>query len=199
MVGVGWLVVMDDWLVRGGPLGGILGFAIGGALLLPIGYVYGKLVMAMPDASGEVAYTARVFPKPVSFATGWMMMLAYFIVCPWEAVAVGRIASYIFPFLDSMELYRIDGKPVLSAASHGRTGADRSAHAAELSRHSAERDFSELDCLRDAGTLSGLCDFRSQRGSPANFPPLFTHTPLVSVLLVTQIVPYYMTGYESVT
>jgi amino acid transporter len=41
MVGVGWLVVMDDWLLRGGPLGGVLGFAIGGALLLPIGYVYG--------------------------------------------------------------------------------------------------------------------------------------------------------------
>ena len=37
------------------------------------------------------------------------------------------------------------------------------------------------------------------RGSPTNFPPLFTHTPLVSILLVLQIVPYYMTGYESVT
>ena len=44
MVGVGWLVVMDDWLLRGGVLGAILGFAIGGALLLPIGYVYGQLV-----------------------------------------------------------------------------------------------------------------------------------------------------------
>ena len=51
MVGVGWLVVMDDWLLRGGPLGAILGFALGGALLLPIGYVYGQLVMAMPDAA----------------------------------------------------------------------------------------------------------------------------------------------------
>ena len=112
MVGVGWLVVMDDWLLRGGPLGGILGFAIGGILLLPIGYVYGKLVMAMPDASGEVAYTAKVFPRPVSFYTGWMMMLAYFIVCPWEAVAVGRIAGYIFPALDSIKLYRVAGKPV---------------------------------------------------------------------------------------
>src|SRR6201997_4452698 len=125
MVGVGWLVVMDDWLARGGPprglplfrhrggpLGGILGFAIGGALLLPIGYVYGQLVAAMPDAAGEVAYTARVFPRAVSFATGWMMLLAYFVVCPWEAVAVGRIAGYIFPALDSIELYRIAGQPV---------------------------------------------------------------------------------------
>src|SRR5439155_536967 len=30
MVGVGWLVVMDDWLARGGPLGARLGFALGG-------------------------------------------------------------------------------------------------------------------------------------------------------------------------
>src|ERR1700757_223275 len=79
MVGVGWLVVMDDWLSRGGALGGILGFAVGGAMLIPIGYVYGKLVVAVPDAASEVAYTAKVFPTSISFATGWMMVLAYFI------------------------------------------------------------------------------------------------------------------------
>src|SRR6478609_602294 len=112
MVGVGWLVVMDDWLLRGGPLGGVLGFAIGGALLFPIGYVYGQLVTAMPDAAGEVAYTAKVFPRSISFATGWMMVLAYFIVCPWEAVAVGKIAAYIFPGLNSFELYRVAGQSV---------------------------------------------------------------------------------------
>src|SRR5437660_12135756 len=91
MVGVGWLVVMDDWLLRGGALGGVLGFAIGGALLLPIGYVYGQLVMAMPDAAGEVAYTAKVFPQAIRFATGWMMVLSYFIFCPWVACAIGTI------------------------------------------------------------------------------------------------------------
>ena len=112
MVGVGWLVIMDDWLLRGGALGTVLGFVIGGALLLPIGWVYGKLVIAMPDAAGEIAYTSAVFPRSVSFATGWMMTLAYFIVCPWEAVAVGRVAAYIFSAIDSIELYRIGGHPV---------------------------------------------------------------------------------------
>src|SRR5271170_1056679 len=112
MVGVGWLVVMDDWLLRGGVLGAILGFAIGGALLLPIGYVYGELVKAMPDAAGEVAYTAKVFPQSISFATGWTMLLSYFVVCPYEAVAAGKIAGYLFPALNSVELYRIGGKPV---------------------------------------------------------------------------------------
>ena len=38
----------------------------------------------------------------------------------------------------------------------------------------------------------------ASRGSIANVPPLFTHTPLVSILLVIQIVPYFMTGFESV-
>ena len=112
MVGVGWLVVMDDWLLRGGALGAVLGFAIGGAMLLPVGYVYARLVKAIPDASGEVAYTAKVFPQSISYATGWMMVLSYFIVCPWEAVAVGKIAAYIFPALDSMEIYRIAERPV---------------------------------------------------------------------------------------
>ncbi len=97
MVGVGWLVVMDDWLLRGGGLGTLLGFAIGGALLLPSDGSTGNSFAAMPDAAGEIAYTSAVFPRGISFATGWMMMLAYFIVCPWEAVAVGRIAAYIFP------------------------------------------------------------------------------------------------------
>ena len=80
MVGVGWLVLMDDWLGRGGPLGAALGFALGGLLLLPVGYVYGKWIERLPDAASEAAYTAQVFPPIVSFFTGWVMLLAYFIV-----------------------------------------------------------------------------------------------------------------------
>ena len=97
MVGVGWLVVMDDWLLRGGPLGGNSGIRDRRRAAAADRLRLRQLVTAMPDASGEVAYTAKVFPRSVSFATGWMMVLAYFIVCPWEAVAVGKIAGYIFP------------------------------------------------------------------------------------------------------
>jgi amino acid transporter len=55
MIGVGWLVLMDDWLGRGGPFGAMLAFAIGGLLLLPIGYVYGEWVKRLPDAAGEAS------------------------------------------------------------------------------------------------------------------------------------------------
>jgi APA family basic amino acid/polyamine antiporter len=198
MVGVGWLVVMWDWLLRGGVLGGVLGFAIGGALLLPIGYVYGQLVMLMPDAAGEVAYTAKVFSPAVSFATGWMMVLAYFIVCPWEAVAVGKIASYIFPALDSIELYRIGGQPVYLprvAIGLGLTGL------LTLLNYRGIRLSATFQNWTAFGTLALFVLFVAcgvSKGSPRNFPPLFTHGAFVSVLLVIQIVPYYMTGFESV-
>lgn len=198
MVGVGWLVVMDDWLLRGGTLGGVLGFAIGGALLLPIGYVYGQLVMAMPDAAAEVAYTARVFPRPVSFATGWMMILAYFIVCPWEAVAVGRIAGYIFPALDSMELYRIAGRPVY--LPHVIIGLALTG-LLTLLNYRGIRLSATFQNWTTFGTLALFVVFVAvgvSKGSPQNLPPLFTHSGFVSILLVIQIVPYYMTGYESV-
>jgi basic amino acid/polyamine antiporter, APA family len=198
MVGVGWLVVMDDWLLRGGGLGTLLGFAIGGALLLPVGWVYGKLVIAMPDAAGEIAYTSAVFPRSISYATGWMMMLAYFIVCPWEAVAVGRIAAYILPGLDSYELYRVAGRPVY--LPHLVVGLCLTALLTTLN-YRGVRLSATFQNWTSFGTLALFVIFVGlgvSRGSSANFPPLFTHTPLISILLVIQIVPYFMTGFESV-
>jgi APA family basic amino acid/polyamine antiporter len=198
MVGVGWLVVMDDWLLRGGSLGTLLGFVIGGALLLPIGWVYGKLVVAMPDAAGEIAYTCATFSRPVSYATGWMMTLAYFIVCPWEAVAVGRIAGYIFPPLDSMELYRIAGRPVY--LPHLIIGLALTA-LLTMVNYRGIRLSATFQNWTSFGTLALFLVFAAlgvTRGSSVNFPPLFTRAPLVSILLVIQIVPYFMTGFESV-
>lgn len=198
MVGVGWLVIMDDWLLRGGALGALLGFVIGGSLLLPIGWVYGKLVVAMPDAAGEIAYTSAVFSRPISFATGWMMTLAYFIVCPWEAVAVGRIAGYIVPDLDSMELYRIAGRPVY--LPHLVIGLALTALLTVLN-YRGIRLSATFQNWTSFGTLGLFIIFVAlgvSRGKPANIQPLFTHTPLISILLVIQIVPYFMTGFESV-
>jgi len=198
MVGAGWLVLMDDWLGRSGPLGAILGFAIGGALLLPVGYVYGQWVQRLPDAAGEAAYTAQVFPPIVSYFTGWMMLLAYFIVCPWEAVAVGKLAAYIFPSLNSFELYRVAGQPVFLPRLV--LGVGLTVFLAVLNyrgiRWSANfQSWTTGIVLLLFVILLGIS---SVRGAPANFHPAFRTTPFVSILLTLQIVPYFMTGFESV-
>jgi APA family basic amino acid/polyamine antiporter len=197
MIGTGWLVLMDDWLGRGGPAGAALGFAIGGIILLPVGYVYGQWVKRLPDAAGEAAYTAQVFPPVVSYFTGWMMLLAYFIVCPWEAVALGKIAAYIFPSLDSFELYRVAGQPVflprlilgialtLLLATINYRGIRLSANFQKI--------MSSMVLL----IFVALVGISAVRGAPTNFHPAFRATPFLSILLTLQIVPYFLTGFES--
>jgi basic amino acid/polyamine antiporter, APA family len=199
MIGVGWLVVMDDWLARGGPLGAILGFTIGGALLLPIGYVYGQLVAAMPDAAGEIAYTARAFGSArLSYATGWTMLLAYFIVCPWEAVAIGKIAAFMFPALDRFELYRLAARPVY--LPHLALGLVLIAGVGAINYRGIRSSATFQNWI--TFSVLGLCtlfvSLGAAHGSTTNFPPLFSGSPFLSVVLVLQIVPYFMTGWEAV-
>src|SRR5512140_170903 len=112
MVGAGWLVVMDDWLSRGGPAGAMLGFALGTLLLVPVGYAYSRMVVRFPDCASEIPYATQAFHPRVGFFAGWMMLLAYLIVCPWEAVAIGKIAGHFVPALNSWPLYAIGGRPV---------------------------------------------------------------------------------------
>src|ERR1700687_2747149 len=77
IVGVGWMVVIEDWLSRGGPGGAMLAYLACGMALVPVVLIYGKLAQRMPEAASEMAYTGAVFHPAVSFATGWAMTLAY--------------------------------------------------------------------------------------------------------------------------
>lgn len=198
MVGTAWLVVMDDILDRGGPLGAILGFTAGALILLPIGYVYGQLVREIPDAAGEAAYVARFFPPVVSFATGWMMFLSYFLTCPFEALAAGRITGYLFPSLNSMELYRIGGYPVY--LPHMLLGLTLTVLLTWLNYRGiqASARLSKTTTFTFLALVMIFALAGASHGSAANFHPLFSHAPLLSILLVWQVVPWLVSGFESV-
>jgi basic amino acid/polyamine antiporter, APA family len=198
MVGTAWLVVMDDILQRGGPLGAILGFTAGALMLLPIGYVYGKLVKLIPDSAGEVAYTACVFPPGVSFATGWMMFLAYFLTCPFEALAAGGIAGYLFPSLNSRELYRIGDHPVY--LPHLLLGLGIIVFFTWLNYRGirASTQFLKATTFTFLALVIGFAIAGAKHGSASNLHPVFSHSPLISILLVWQVVPWLMSGFESV-
>jgi amino acid transporter len=202
MVGVGWLVVMGDWLSRGGPAGAALAFAAGGLCLLPIAWVYGALVRDLPDASGEVAYTEGVLPPVVSFGAGWVMVLAYAIVCPWEAVAIGNLLARLFPGINHGALYAVAGRTIYAprlAVGICLTGL------IGYINYRGIRSSGRLQTATTIGLLACVAVFVALgllRADPAGLPPLFagpgTGGAFVSTLLVLQIVPYFMTGFESI-
>src|SRR5262245_7339383 len=202
MVGVGWVVLMGDWLGRGGPAGAMLGFFLGGLLLTPVALTYGRLVRRIPDAGSEVAYAENVFPPFLGFAAGWTMVLAYAIVCPWEAVASGNLLARIFPALSSHPLYAVAGSTIY--APRLLVGLALTALVTALNYRGVRLSavfqntltFAFL-ALIAAFALAGLA-----RGDPSNLAPAFAHPGAggvaLSTLLVLQIVPYFMTGFESV-
>jgi len=198
MVGTAWLVVMDDILQRGGPLGAVLGFTAGALLLLPIGYVYGQLVKAIPDAGGEVAYTALFFPAGVSFVTGWMMFLSYYLTCPFEALAAGRITGYMIPGLNRFELYRLGGQPVY--LPHLILGFAITIVFTWLNYRGiqASARFLKWTTFTFLALVIVFAFAGLKHGTVANLQPLFSHTPLISILLVWQVVPWLLSGFESV-
>jgi basic amino acid/polyamine antiporter, APA family len=202
MIGVGWLVLMDDWLSRGGPGGAMLGFLIGGLLLFPIAHTYGRLLQQIQDAGAEIAYTEGVLPPFVSFAAGWTMVLSYAIVCPWEAVATGNLLARVFPALNTHALYAIGGNPIYGP---------RLAVGLALTLLVAVVNFRGIKpsgIFQDVMTFGLLATFAVftllgfTRGSSANMAPLFPRpgagSVFLSIFLVLQIVPYFMTGFESV-
>jgi APA family basic amino acid/polyamine antiporter len=200
MIGVGWLVLMDDWLTRGGPAGGILGFLLGGLLLFPIAHTYGRLVQRIQDAGAEIAYTEGVMPPAISFAAGWTMVLSYAIVCPWEAVATGNLLARVFPALNTSRLYTIGGSPIY--APRLAVGLALTVLVAGVNY----RGIKPSGLFQDIMTFGLLATFAIfallgfANGSSANMQPLFApgQSPWLGIFLVLQIVPYFMTGFESV-
>src|SRR5256886_2407003 len=203
MIGVGWLVLMDDWLARGGPGGGMLGYLVGGLLLFPVAHTYGRLVQRIRDAGAEIAYTEGVFPPFISYAAGWTMVLSYAIVCPWEAVATGNLLQRVFPVLNTYPLYTIGGSPIFAP----RLGVGLGLTA--LIAFVNYRGIKPSGLFQDVMTFGLLITFAIftllgfTKGSTANMQPLFSHAGsggvFLSIFLVLQIVPYFMTGFESVT
>jgi amino acid transporter len=202
MIGVGWVVLMDDWLSRGGPGGSMLGFLFGGLLLFPIAHTYGRLVHRIRDAGAEIAYTEGIFPLPVSFAAGWTMVLSYAIVCPWEAVATGNLLARVFPSLNAYPLYAVAGTPIY--APRLAVGLTLTALIVIINY----RGIKPSGVFQDVMTFGLLAIFAIftvlgfARGDVANMAPLFPRPGaagiFLSIFLVLQIVPYFMTGFESV-
>ncbi len=116
MIGVGWITALGSWFEQAGPVGAVVAFAAGGALMLAIGLCYAEVTPMLPVSGGEVAYAYKAYGTRQSFVIGWFLAFGYLSVSAFEAISVGLVLSFLFPNIDAWPLYEIAGSTVY--ASH---------------------------------------------------------------------------------
>lgn len=116
MIGVGWITALGSWFELAGPVGAIVAFAAGGALMLVIGLCYAEVTPMLPVSGGEVAYAFKAYGTTQAFVIGWFLAFGYLSVSAFEAISVGLVLSFLFPQIDLLPLYEIAGSTVY--ASH---------------------------------------------------------------------------------
>ncbi len=203
IIGVGWVVVAGDWLIRGGPLGAILGFILGGLMLTFIGLCYAELTPAIPVAGGEVAFAFKAFGAGPSFLTSWFLSFAYIALCPFEAVAIGWLIEYLIPGLKSKSLYTIGGYPV-SLLSIG-TGVILSLFIIILNYRGVKNSarFQTITTSLIFVCVGAFTFIALVKGSFSNMLPLFAgdgteRAIFGSTIAILGIVPFFYSGFDTI-
>ena len=203
IVGIGWVILAGNWLARGGPMGAILGFVIGGFILLAVGQCYAELAPAIPVAGGAVAYAYRAFGDGASFLAGWFLSFAYITVCPFEAVAIGWLLEYLVPSLRGCTLYTVgDSQVSLLSLS---AGILTTLFIIVLNFHGV-RDTARFQTISASIMIGCALIFvvvALLKGSFQNMRPLFAGgaskwAPVGSTLAVLGIVPFFMSGFDAI-
>lgn len=109
MIGWGWVVSTGDWIGRGGVIGAIIGFAIGGLMIFFVGLTYAELTSAMPQCGGEHVFSYKAMGPIGSFICTWAIILGYVSVVCFEACAFPTIIQYIYPGFLKGYLYTVAG------------------------------------------------------------------------------------------
>jgi len=116
IMGVGWAVALGEWLDAAAPLGTVLGFALGGLLMLPVALCYAELATALPAAGGEVVYVEAVFGRDAAFMVGWFLVLMATVITSFEGISLAWFLGQLFPGLDGPVAYRLLGKDIRAGA-----------------------------------------------------------------------------------
>ena len=109
MIGWGWVVSSGDWIQRGGVLGAVIGFAMGGVMVFFVGLTYAELTSAMPQCGGEHVFSYKAMGPLGSFVCTWAIVLGYVSVVCFEACALPTIIQYIYPGFLKGYMYTVAG------------------------------------------------------------------------------------------
>jgi amino acid transporter len=202
ILGAGWIIAVGQWIAQAGPVGTVLGFSGGAAVLSIIALCYAELGALYPAAGGEVAYAERLFGPMAAYYTGWFLAIVYIAVCIFSAISLGWIVEALVPGSHGPALYSLLGESihatslvigVLAVAAvalvnlRGIRVTTRAQDALLITMISAFMVF----------VVAGLFS-----GHRSNLHPAFAHTvsrwPSAGVVKVLVTAPFWFSGFAVV-
>ncbi|MBL8266306.1 APC family permease [Steroidobacter sp.] len=107
VVGSGWVMVLGEWLTSAGPGGSVLGFALGGAVMICVAACLAELAVRMPRAGGEFNYVLESLGPRAAFAIGWFLSLGLMAFTAFEGIALAQLVGALLPQIRGAELYTV--------------------------------------------------------------------------------------------
>jgi amino acid transporter len=190
-------------MATAGPVGAILGFAIGGLLMIVIAVSYGILIPRFPVSGGEFAYAQIGFGRNHAVLCGWFLTLGYVCIVALNASALALLARYVLPQVAEQGLlYEVAGwevylGEVLIASAALVVFAVLNIRGASLSGR-LQFVFC-LVMLAAVGVLLAAVLLHPD-GQLGNARPAFPTdtTPWIAILAIVAIAPWAFVGFDNV-
>lgn len=199
--GASWLLTTGIWIdTAGGPTNALLAFALCFLVELPLVLAYYEAVPMIPLAGGELSYSYLAFGKFVGMIVGWFGVLVNIILCAWEALAISRLLTYLFPQLaDVPALYEVLGAPItwpaiIIGAVLILTVFFIQYRGAKISARFGTIITITVCSLALISVVVGVFNF-----DPANLEPLQTKDTVPGTLSLLAMLPFSIAGWETVS
>ena len=204
---VGWgsfVMPGTTFLPIAGPLGTLIGVAIGGVIMLVIGMNYHYLMNQNPSAGGTYAYTKACYGSDHGFLSAWFLILTYVAIIWANATALPLIARNLlgglfqFGWLYEIAGYQVYTGEVLLAVAALIIGAviclrPKAAQAAQV--------VSALTLAAGIVLCIVLMVTGPQKESPDFLSPSYPpgKAPHAGIFTIVALAPWAFVGFESIS
>jgi amino acid transporter len=99
IIGFGCFVLPGEFLIKAGPLGAVIGIALGALMMIVVAASYGVMVQKMPVAGGEFVFAYFAAGRYQAYVCGWFLVLGYISIVPLNATALAVLGKFVLPGL----------------------------------------------------------------------------------------------------
>ena len=204
---VGWgafIMPGTAFLPVAGPLGTVIGLAVGAAVMFIVGRNYHYMIQKFPEAGGAYGYVKNICGGDHGYICGWFLILTYVAIAWANATALALIGRHllggVFSFGFKYEISGYDvyaGEVLLSVAALLLVGV-----VFVFGKRLAARvqTFFALVLFVGIAVCAAVVLMRHQ-GGLASFSPAFAggKPPVLPVLAGVALAPWAFVGFESVS